>query len=53
MEEVIEMVEKKEMPLPSYTWTHKDAVLTETQINAIIDWAQKVRLGYSLLPKPQ
>jgi len=53
MEEVIEMVEKKEMPLPSYTWTHKDAILTETQINAIIDWAQKVRLGYSLLPKPQ
>jgi hypothetical protein len=40
-EEIIEMMEKKEMPLNSYTWTHRDAVLNETQQNAIIDWAKQ------------
>jgi len=53
MEEVIEMVEKKEMPLPSYTWTHKDAVLSDTQIQAVKEWAEKVRLSYHLLTKPE
>lgn len=53
LEEVIEMVEKKEMPLPSYTWTHKDAVLTDTQIEALVNWAKQTRLGYHLEAKPQ
>ncbi len=53
MEEVIEMVEKKEMPLPSYTWTHKDAILTDVQINSVKDWANRVRTGYQILPKPE
>lgn len=53
MEEIVEMIEKKEMPLPSYTWAHKDAKLTDTQIKAVKDWVDKVRLGYHLLPKPQ
>lgn len=53
LEEVIEMVEEKEMPLPSYTWTHKEAKLTDAQIKAVTDWAEKVRLGYYLIPKPQ
>lgn len=53
MEETIEMIENKEMPLPSYTWTHKDAILSDTQIKAVRDWAEQVRLGYSLMPKPQ
>ncbi|MBT8308886.1 MAG: heme-binding domain-containing protein [Flavobacteriaceae bacterium] len=53
LEEVIEMVEKKEMPLPSYTWTHKDAILTEAQTEAMINWAKQTRMGYHLQPKPQ
>ena len=53
LEEVIEKVEKKEMPLPSYTWTHNEAKLTDAQINAVVDWAEKVRLSYHLMPKPQ
>ena len=53
MEETIEMIENKEMPLPSYTWTHKDAILSDTQVKAVRDWAEQVRLGYSLMPKPQ
>ncbi len=46
LEEIIELVEKKEMPLPSYTWTHRDAKLTDEQINAVVAWAQQVRSGY-------
>jgi len=52
-EELIEMVEAKEMPLNSYTWTHSEANLTDTQIKAIMDWAAQVRLGYSLADKPE
>lgn len=47
MEELIEMVEEKEMPLPSYTWTHTDAKLSDTQIKSIIDWAKDVRTKYA------
>lgn len=52
-EELIEMVEDKEMPLNSYTWTHTEAKLTEAQIKSVIDWAKLVRLKYSLAPKPE
>ena len=52
-DELIEMVEKKEMPLPSYTWTHTESKLTDEQIASILDWAKGVRLKYSLLPKPE
>lgn len=52
-EEFIEMVEEKEMPLNSYTWTHSDARLTDAQIQALIAWAKQVRMGYALEPRPQ
>lgn len=53
-EELIEMVEAKEMPLPSYTWTHSEANLSEEQIEAVISWAKDVRLKYQLtMPKPE
>ena len=52
-EELIEMVEEKEMPLPSYTWTHSEAKLTDAQMKSVIDWAKQVRLKYSLMPKPE
>lgn len=42
MEEVVEMVEDDKMPLPSYTWTHKDAVLTPEEKTKLIDWANSV-----------
>ena len=53
LDELIEMVETKEMPLDSYTWMHADAHLTDEQIKSVIDWANNVRLKYSLEPKPQ
>ena len=52
-EELIEMVEKKEMPLPSYTWTHTEAKLTDAQIESVISWAKQVRAKYALAPKPE
>ncbi len=39
-EEIIEMTQKGEMPLNSYTWAHRNAVLTETEKEALIDWAR-------------
>ncbi len=52
-EELAEEVEEKKMPLPSYTWTHGDANLTDAQIKAIVDWVNQVRVGYAFASKPQ
>jgi hypothetical protein len=43
MEEVEEMVEKKEMPLESYTYIHKDANLTQEERNKVIAWSKAIR----------
>ena len=53
MEELIEEVKKKHMPLDSYTWVHKDAVLSDAQITAMVDWAQRYRALLSLGDRPQ
>ncbi|HLV40098.1 heme-binding domain-containing protein [Xanthomarina sp.] len=53
IEELIEMVEKKEMPLPSYTWTHQEAKLSDAEILDMVNWAKQVRFKYSLIPKPE
>lgn len=52
-EEIIEMVEEREMPLPSYTYTHSEAKLSDAQIQAVIEWANQVRQGYALVPRPE
>jgi hypothetical protein len=46
-EELIEMVKKEEMPLPSYTWTHGDARLSADQISSMVSWAEDVRSEYA------
>jgi Haem-binding domain len=53
LDELIEMVEEKEMPLPSYTWMHSDAKLSEAQIKGIVKWAKFTRVKYGLAPKPE
>ena len=53
MEEFIEMVEKKEMPLESFTLIHQEAKLSDAQIKTLVDWAKQVRMKYSLEPKPE
>ncbi|MFD0837047.1 heme-binding domain-containing protein [Mariniflexile aquimaris] len=52
-EELIEMVEEKEMPLKSYTWTHTEAKLTDAQIKSVVDWAKLVRVKYALMSKAE
>lgn len=42
MEEVVEQVKEKEMPLNSYTWVHSDAKLTDAERVALTTWAQSV-----------
>jgi hypothetical protein len=42
MEQTIDLVKKDEMPLPSYTWTHKDAILTQEEKEKLTSWAQSV-----------
>jgi hypothetical protein len=39
LEEVCEQLESKEMPLPSYLWIHRDAVLTDAERKTLCDWA--------------
>ena len=43
MEEVEETVGEDVMPLPSYTWIHKDAVLTKEEREKIIAWSKAIR----------
>ena len=42
LEEAYEMVEGREMPLPSYTITHRDAKLTDEQIKLVAGWAREL-----------
>ncbi len=53
MEEVIEMLEKGEMPLDSYTWVHRDAILSEDQKSAFYDWVKQYRAMLALGDLPQ
>ncbi len=40
LEEVCEVVESGEMPLPSYLWGHREAVLTPEDAKLLCEWAQ-------------
>jgi len=48
LEELVEMVEKKEMPIDSYTWTHTEAKLSDAQIKEVVDWVKRVRYKYGI-----
>lgn len=52
-DELIEMVEDKVMPLNWYAWTHSEAKLSDAEIKAVVDWANLVRITYSLEKKPE
>jgi mono/diheme cytochrome c family protein len=47
MDELYEEVEKGEMPLKSYTWTHSEANLTDDQVKQVVDWAKGVQANYA------
>lgn len=42
LEEAIDQVKEGEMPLNSYTWTHKDAVLSDDEKAKFKGWAQGI-----------
>jgi len=42
MAQTIDLVKEEEMPLDSYTWTHKDAILTDEEKTKLYDWAKSV-----------
>lgn len=41
LDEVCEQLDSGEMPLPSYLWGHRDAVLSEGDKRLLCEWAQK------------
>jgi hypothetical protein len=43
LEAVTDQVKKGEMPLKSYTWIHKDAILSEQEKKTLIDWSEGIR----------
>lgn len=43
LDEVVEMIEKNEMPLSSYTLIHKTAVLSTQEKDEIIAWAKGLK----------
>jgi len=42
MESTVDQIKKDEMPLNSYVWVHKDAILTDSEKNVLISWAQGI-----------
>jgi len=40
LEDICEQVESAEMPLPSYTYIHRDAILTDSEKKALCDWTK-------------
>lgn len=43
IEEMVDVIARRDMPLKSYTLTHRDAAYSEAQIKQINDWLEKVR----------
>ncbi|MDE3235303.1 MAG: heme-binding domain-containing protein [Bacteroidota bacterium] len=43
MDDCIEEVKEGEMPLESYTWIHKDAILNDREKQTLINWCQGIR----------
>lgn len=41
LEELVELVDKGEMPLGSYTWIHKDAILSAEKKQLLINWTRE------------
>ena len=48
LKEIVHELEEGDMPLNSYTWIHKEAVLTTEQKQTIIDWAKGLSLKISM-----
>ncbi len=43
LEDCMDEVKEGGMPLPAYTWIHKDAVLTAAEKHALLNWFENIR----------
>ena len=43
LEEAEKQVKEGEMPIDSYTWIHKDAILTDQEKGTFTNWAESIR----------
>ena len=43
LEEIVEEIEKHDMPLSTYTWIHREAKLNTQQQQLLIDWVKNAR----------
>lgn len=43
LEEAVELVDEEEMPLPSYTWIHSDARLSDQERRELSEWFTSLR----------
>jgi len=43
LEEIMDVIQNRSMPLKSYTITHRDAIYTDAQVKQINDWLDAVR----------
>lgn len=43
LKDIAETVDENAMPISTYTWAHKDAILTPAQKKLLIDWADSLR----------
>ena len=50
LEEVCEQINEKEMPLPSYTWAHRDAILSAEESKVLCDWATAEKAKIEIPP---
>lgn len=53
LKEIVEQIEKDEMPLSSYTMIHKDAVLSPAQKQMLIEWAKGLAQQITITPGAQ
>jgi hypothetical protein len=52
LDEFIEMIEDKEMPLASYTLTHQDAKLSDADIAELTNWVTLVKIKIEVANQP-
>jgi hypothetical protein len=48
LEAIIKQIKSDEMPLPSYTLLHKNAIVTPAQKEEVINWINKTKDSLSL-----
>lgn len=50
LKEIVHEVEEGDMPLNSYTWLHKEALLSAQEKQMLIDWAKSLAQKISMEP---